>query len=504
MHGLILLSALCISSVVRAGEWVDRDFSPQSYPNSDHRDFLVYVPSNYDHQTIVPMVMVLHGCQQTHHTVKNEFGWEQLAEQHDFILVVPDISTSDPFRNTQCWGYWEPKEIHQGSGEVEDLLHIGMQVEQKWHIDPNRRHIVGLSSGGFMANAAAVAHNEYWASAGVHSGGGYNESVRTYAAYCHTRRASSGQFKSPVEIAADMRAERDNNYTIPMMLIHSQNDCSVGYGVEGDPSQWGGLTSNRGAWLSVNGGTLFSTTDCTRDGIECRHQKFGSSGRSTLEVVRINGMIAGTEDDKGHYWSGGHSEGRWTKTPGAKAAGLFWNFFQHHPRRPCATCPVAPWGLMATQVDSERVALSWHSNPEVNMAGYFLYRNGLKVSSNPIPLARYEDTRLQQATTYTYVVTAINGAGDEGPFSSPLSVQTCGTLTCRSYDASLEVHTTKARAYKEEKCIDWWWCGFWPWPKKTAFYATGSQTYLGHRSSSAVTLYTMDGQNFDTQACQSH
>jgi poly(hydroxyalkanoate) depolymerase family esterase len=498
--GYVTIGLMLISAVARAGELVDRDFNAQNYAYSDHRNFYVYLPSAYDGQRALPLVMVLHGCHQTRDTVLNEFGWDDVAEQNGFILVAPDISTDDMMRYTHCWGYWESKEIHQGQGEVEDLYRIGLQVEQQWRIDSNRRHIVGLSSGGFMANAAAVAHNEYWASAGVHSGGGYNESAGTYAAACANPRESSGSFRPPAAIAADMRSEMDSDYTIPVMLIHSKNDCAVGYGVEGNAPEWGGLTSNRDAWLAINGGPLYATVDCSRDGIECRHQKFGTAARATLEVVSIVGLIQGTDANKGHYWSGGKADGQWTKTRGPNAAGLFWNFFQRHPRNSCATCPGAPSGLTATHIGQESISLSWNADSAGNPSGYHLYRDGSIVRPDPIPLTSYTDTGLQQARTYTYHVTAVNDAGEESLPSNRLSVKTNGVPSCRSYSATLTEHLSENRAYQKERCVGWW-CWFWPWPKVSAFFAKGSDDYLGTDGATQVILYTVDDENYSTVDC---
>jgi poly(hydroxyalkanoate) depolymerase family esterase len=487
-------------TAVRAGELVDRDFEPQNYEYSDHRDFYVYVPDSYDGETAVPMVMVLHGCHQNRDTIINEFGWDEVAEAQGFILVAPDISTNDLGRFPHCWGYWEDKEIHQGGGEVEDLHRIGLQVEQEWRIDANRRHIAGLSSGAFMTNAAAVAHNEYWASAGIHSGGGYQESAATYSGFCETPRESSGSFNPPETIAADMRAEFDDDYTIAVMLVHSTNDCAVGYGVEGDPLQWGGLTSNRDAWLTVNGGALFATVDCTRDGVSCSHYKYGAPQRSTVEVVSMVGLIEGTDAGKGHYWSGGKADGQWTKTQGPKAAELFWDFFQRHPRLACATCPAPPTALRATDVAETSVSLSWNANSESNLIGYRLYRDGSLVRPEPITPPIYTDTGLEPAKTYRYHVTAVNSDDEESLPSNHVSVQTEGTARCRSYSGTITEHVAQKRAYSEEKCIGWW-CWFWPWPKVDAYYATGSDESLGTDANARVTLYTVDDENFSTTDC---
>lgn len=500
----LLATVVCylfIGTMAQAGTLEDRDFNPQSYHGSDHRDFYVYVPGAYDGSRALPMVMVLHGCHQNRDTIVNEFGWDELADQEDFVLVAPDISTSDVGRFTNCWGYWEDDEIHQGAGEVEDLHHIAMQVERQWRIDPDRRHIAGLSSGGFMANAAAVAHNEYWASAGIHSGGGYGEDAATYSGYCQNPREASGTFKSPTTISANMRAEMDSDYAIPVMLLHSKNDCSVGYGVEGDPMQWGGLTANREAWLIVNGGSPISTTDCSRDGIACDHQKFGSTAHSTVEIISFAGLIQGTDADKGHYWSGGEANGQYTKTQGPKAAALLWNFFNHHPRGGCTSCPAAPTGLSIVHITEQEVALAWNANTESDLAGYHLYRDAAKLTPDPIPQPRYTDIGLQQARSYAYQVMAVNTAGRQSLLSDPLCVKTLGTPTCQAFTAANSDHVAQGRAYEKLECTGFF-CWFPFWPKTTVYYAVGSNDRLGTNGAAEVTLYTLDGETFSTVDCR--
>lgn len=496
VSGTILMAA-----VSWAGQLEHRQFAGLSYAHSDNRDFYVFIPDSYDSRRPVPMVMVLHGCNQTRETVIDEFGWLSIADRHGFIVVAPDISTDDWFRNPQCWGYWENKEIHQGRGEVEDLRRIGLQVEREWSIDPNHRHIAGLSSGGFMANAAAVVHNEYWASAGIHSGGGYGEGTGTYSKTCSTPRESSGRFKSPQHIVADMRNEMDNDYPIPVMLIHSRNDCSVGYGVDNDTTRYGGLTSNREAWLEVNGGDPLDTMDCSKDAIQCDHQKFGTTTRSSLEVVAMDGLIQDTQDNKGHYWSGGERDGAYTETRGPEAAAIFWDFFQRHPRHDFNDGPASPSGFTAGAIADHDVDLTWSANTEADLSGYRLYRNGRPIKTLSPPTNRHRDIRLHAGATYAYTITAFNEDGRESPPSSPsLIVQTSGTAECRAYPGTLAEHAEHGRAHTLTECSAWW-CWFWSGPQSTAYYAAGSGEYLGTGSSRQRVLYSLDGDRFSTSNC---
>ncbi len=72
-------------------------------------------------------------------------------------------------------GILAEQHIHKGAGEVEDVRNIAKEVEAAYKIDPNRRYLVGLSSGGGMTVAGAVAHNTYWAAAAASAGLAYGE-----------------------------------------------------------------------------------------------------------------------------------------------------------------------------------------------------------------------------------------------------------------------------------------------------------------------------------------
>src|SRR4051794_32202541 len=58
-----------------------------SYRDSRAREAAVFVPDSYTGQTAVPMVMVLHGCQQTNQNMIDETAFTDLAERDGFIVV---------------------------------------------------------------------------------------------------------------------------------------------------------------------------------------------------------------------------------------------------------------------------------------------------------------------------------------------------------------------------------------------------------------------------------
>jgi fibronectin type 3 domain-containing protein len=88
------------------------------------------------------------------------------------------------------------------------------------------------------------------------------------------------------------------------------------------------------------------------------------------------------------------------------------------------TPPTAPTGLTAAAVSSARIDLTWSaaSDPETGVIRYRIYRDGALVDSAVV--TTFADGGLAAATTYTYEVAAVNGAGLEGPRSQPAAATT--------------------------------------------------------------------------------
>ncbi len=88
------------------------------------------------------------------------------------------------------------------------------------------------------------------------------------------------------------------------------------------------------------------------------------------------------------------------------------------------TPPTAPTALDTTAVTDTQVDLTWNpaNDPESGVASYNVYRDNALIGTSTT--TSFTDTGVQAFTTYTYEVSAVNGAGLEGPRSAPLVVTT--------------------------------------------------------------------------------
>jgi poly(hydroxyalkanoate) depolymerase family esterase len=323
MTGIIVLAGL--AAPADAGRLEQFRQEAGTYRDSRARDYSVFIPDSFTGQSAVPMVMVLHGCSQTNENMIRETAFTELAERDGFIAVFPFITSFDGLRNPNCWGFWLDQHIHEGGGEAEDLHRIALAVEQRFSIDPQRRYVTGLSSGGAMAVVLGVVQSEYFAAVGAVEGLVYGETPSAVARSCQF----PGTFRTVQQTVAAIRAEQPTQAekrTVPAMAIHSLFDCTVN--IEA-------ARRLRDSWLQLYGtsATPVERIDCSAEGVACEQSRFGTSQRSTVETVFYQGERGDASGQGTHYWVGDKA-GPFANPTGPSASALLWAFFQRHPFSP--------------------------------------------------------------------------------------------------------------------------------------------------------------------------
>jgi len=108
--------------------------------------------------------------------------------------------------------------------------------------------------------------------------------------------------------------------------------------------------------------------------------------------------------------------------------------------------PAAPAGLAATAGNGQ-VSLTWTANAEGDLAGYNVYRGETKLNTlGLVATASYQDSAVVNGTTYTYHVTAVDGAGHESTASSTVTATPSAqslTVTVSAIDVTVTKVTSK-------------------------------------------------------------
>ena len=315
---LLLAVAHCVlaSSPVEAGTFYRGEMPAGADPNSRARSYQIYVPDSLPEGIAPPLVTVLHGCRQTEQNMIDETRFTELADQHGFVVVFPFVTSYTELRFENCWGFWFPEHRQEGRGEVADIRRIVDHAESEFQTDPARRYITGLSSGGAMAVAAAVAYSEDFAAAGAVAGLPYGEGAAAVGFVCGV----STQHRSVAQIVNDMRAEQtspEEQRLVPMLVIHSVNDCAV-------PILNG--RNIRDSWIRYYGADPrpASVSDCTTDGVSCQRSQYVDEDGT---VVVATAFYSGPASGRTHYWVGDNA-GPFADPTGPSATELLWSFFQ--------------------------------------------------------------------------------------------------------------------------------------------------------------------------------
>lgn len=88
---------------------------------------------------------------------------------------------------------------------------------------------------------------------------------------------------------------------------------------------------------------------------------------------------------------------------------------------PDTTPPAKPTGLRATELTGA-VRLKWNANNESDLAGYYIYRNNIKINLQPITATNYNVTGfIHYGVGYKFEVSAVDKAGNESPKSDPVT-----------------------------------------------------------------------------------
>ncbi len=140
----------------------------------------------------------------------------------------------------------------------------------------------------------------------------------------------------------------------------------------------------------------------------------GSANAGLAPTLDFNETLRTDPSDVGAYETEGQAVNPgWPVGPGFKTPGPVDE-----------TPPGIPQDLSATAQSEYSIQLDWAASmdPESGVSDYRVYRDGVVIAQAGNP--GYTDSGLVDATTYTYEVSAVNGAGLESARSTPTSATT--------------------------------------------------------------------------------
>lgn len=281
----------------------------------------------------LPLVVMLHGCEQTAAEFAQGTRMNQLAGQEDFVVLYPQQSMSS--HRHRCW-HWYDRATQGGSGDAALIAAMIETVVAKYGIDRSRIYVAGMSAGASMAHILALRRPELVAAVGLHSGVTFGAAGSATAALAAMR---FGATSSPVAALRDALPDPAGFPSMPAILIHGGRDSVV------SPINLAHLSEQ---FRTLNGATERIAEPVSR--------ALGEVPRGAGEGTHVQrDYYAGNQlmlrvcevPDLAHAWSGGDGAFPFHASEGPDASALMWAFFKSHRRLPNARARAAAATLSA-------------------------------------------------------------------------------------------------------------------------------------------------------------
>jgi poly(hydroxyalkanoate) depolymerase family esterase len=288
---------------VAPGKWLSGHAPNET---GQRMSYWLYLPNNLPEKGM-PLVVMLHGCQQTATQFAQGTRMNLHAEKVGCAVLYPQqLVSSHPHR---CWKWYE-RATQDGGGDVPTIVGIINKVLTHCDIDRSRIYAAGISAGAGMANILALNHPDLFAAVGLHSGPVFGAGHSTLGALSVMK---SGAVGLRADTAAHEILQRHPQFPgMPAILLQGESD-NVVKSVNQIQLTRQSLLLNR----------LSGPAKITHKGRYRLHDYY--QGRKLmLRVAQV--------DKLEHAWSGGDPSLAFNDRSGPNASKMMLEFFARHRR----------------------------------------------------------------------------------------------------------------------------------------------------------------------------
>ena len=138
--------------------------------SGEKREYLLYVPADYDRAKPTPLVISLHTAMSWPSSLMAISQWNRVADEHGFIVVYPEGTGRGP----KSWEMTGSETLSR-TPDVILISELIDKLEASYNIDKTRIYANGMSNGGGMAFVLSCTLSDRIAAVGMVSAGLYPE-----------------------------------------------------------------------------------------------------------------------------------------------------------------------------------------------------------------------------------------------------------------------------------------------------------------------------------------
>jgi poly(hydroxyalkanoate) depolymerase family esterase len=238
---------------------------------------LVHVPERLP--SMAPLVVALHGCNQTADDYDYGTGWSSLANRLGFAVVYPEQQPTNNPKN--CFSWFVPGDISRGHGEALSIQQMVEHAIGTFGLDRHRVFVTGLSAGGAMAAVMLATYPEIFAGGAIIAGLPYGCAGTVHQAFeaMFTEQSHSAQ-----RLGDRVRAASKHAGPWPKLSVwHGTADPIV------KPSNAENIIRQ---WISVQGLSAIPSFE-ELIGIHTRRVWNDANGDAMIEAFSVRGMAHG-------------------------------------------------------------------------------------------------------------------------------------------------------------------------------------------------------------------
>ncbi len=274
-----------------------RRFSSAITVDGIARHYMLNLPPQYNDDSKVPLVVVLHGFGGQGSQAEIDYGWSKKGDQNNFAVVYPDGTQNTGRFSLRSWnaGTCCHYALEENIDDVRFITTLIEELIEKYPIDASRVYVAGMSNGGMMTYRLACERSDLIAAVASVSGPFLPKTpcdpVRPIPAlHIHSRLDEKIPFEGGIGLGSYYYPPVDSGLTV----LREHNACQ------------------KYEEQIVSGKYTF------RRWSEC-------SGNADIESYLV--------DDGGHSWPGGliPRQGADAPSTAIDATDVIWDFFVTHP-----------------------------------------------------------------------------------------------------------------------------------------------------------------------------